>query len=199
MQKTGLTGIILCGGNSERMGMNKANLKFGQLTVIEMVIHNLKPLCDDLIISTNNQDLDYLGLKKTEDKLRGIGPIAGVLSGLSESVSEHNLLVSCDTPFIPTGLFNILLRESKDYDIVLPSYHGHVQSLTGYFNKSILPFIYSEVKKGNTKPVRIFESLHLKILEIGGDMEFYTDHLFLNINTPEDYQEALKIFAKIRA
>jgi molybdenum cofactor guanylyltransferase len=197
MNKADITGIVLCGGESKRMGMNKARLRLGNQTIIEHVIQNLLAVCHQIIICTNNQDLAYLPYRKINDLYHGIGPIAGVISGLSESGTEHNIIVSCDTPFIPVDFYKLILNQPKSYDIVLPEFRGKIQSLTGYFRKSISDFVVGQIKTGNHKPVRIFEMQKLKLVKIDNTCPFYNESMFMNINTPEDYSRALEIYRKI--
>jgi molybdopterin-guanine dinucleotide biosynthesis protein A len=197
MNKADITGIILCGGESKRMGMDKARLRLGEKTIIELVIKNLIPVCHQITICTNNQDLEYLPYKKINDLYHGIGPIAGVISGLSESCTEHNIIVSCDTPFIPVDFYKLILHQPKTYDIVLPEFKGKIQSLCGYFRKSISNFVLDQIKIGNHKPIRIFEMQNTKIVTIDENYDFYNENMFMNINTPEDYSLALEIYRKI--
>ena len=66
--KEKVTGIILCGGKNSRMGKNKALLPLGSKTVIEHIVHTLSTICDELILSTNTNDLDFLTFKKVAEK-----------------------------------------------------------------------------------------------------------------------------------
>lgn len=197
MNKADITGIVLCGGESKRMGMNKASLRLGDKTIIEHVIQNLSAVCHQIMICTNNQDLEYLPYRKISDLYRGIGPIAGVISGLSESGTEQNIIVSCDTPFIPVDFYKLILNQPNSYDIVLPEFRGKIQSLTGYFRKSIIHFVLEQIIRGNHTPIRIFEMQKLNVVRIDTNCHFYKEYMFMNINTPEDYSNALKIYRKI--
>jgi molybdenum cofactor guanylyltransferase len=188
------TGIILCGGQSKRMGVNKGLLKLGDLTITEHVINALNPICGEIILSVNNQDFDFLPYRKVIDKIHGKGPISGFYSSLSESNTDENIIISCDTPFITDYFLNLLLSNSNGFEIVLPVYNSWVQAMTGYFKKSILPVIQSQMRKGNFVPINIFEKCNINLLQVNNKNCKDADKIFFNINSQEDYQKAIKLF-----
>ncbi len=192
-----ITGIILCGGKNSRMGKNKALLELGDKKIIYHLIETLRPICNEIILSTNNQELDFLPHKHVADKQVNLGPIAGFQSTLSESSTTDNLIISCDTPFISTTLLSHLLEKSENYDVVLPSFNNHLQPMIGYFNKNFLKIIDKQIYAGNIKPINIFENANMLKVEITKDMEFYKDYLFFNINTKEQYEVAKRIYERI--
>ncbi|MDF1548282.1 MAG: molybdenum cofactor guanylyltransferase [Bacteroidales bacterium] len=191
------TGIILCGGKSNRMGKNKALLSFGKDTIIELVAKTLSTICDQVIISTNSNELYFLPYTKVADKLVDIGPIAGFHSSLLETKTEHNFIVSCDTPFISSALLLHLFNHSKNYDVVLPVFENHLQPMTGYFNKNIIKIIENQIEAGNIKPINIFENAKMNALKIDSALNFYHKYLFFNINSPEEYEQAKLIHKSI--
>jgi len=188
------SGIILCGGQSKRMGTNKALLKLGKLTMIEHVIQIMQPICGEIILSVNNADLDFLPYRKIKDKIDGIGPIAGFHSSLMETNAEENLVISCDTPFITSQFLNLLISNSKGFDIVLPVYHKRIQTMTGFFRKSMLAVIQDQMEKGNFVPVNIFENTNVNLIQIENEKLLNIGHLFFNINSQEDYEKAKEIY-----
>jgi molybdopterin-guanine dinucleotide biosynthesis protein A len=197
MDKKQITGIILCGGKSKRMGTDKALLKLGKFNLLEIAILTLEPFCDEILLSSN---IEY-PLEKTltyiPDKYDNIGPISGIYSALSESKNEHHIIITCDTPFLTTNTIQFILENAEQYDIVLPQVNGKIQSLTGYFNISVLPFIESEIQKKHYKPIQMFMECKHKILPIDYSLPFYNQNLFLNINSQENYDEACRIFGNI--
>ena len=188
-----LTGIILCGGKSSRMGQNKALLEINGKYIISYVIEILKPFCDEIIISTNTNELDFLPYRKVNDIFNDIGPISGIFSSLLKSRNHKNIVLSCDTPFIKADLLFELLSYSHNFDIVLPEFNNHLQTMTGFFSKNILPIVNEEIKNENYIPPNIFEKCKLKKLKIDKRSLYYNKNLFLNINSPEDYKKAKEI------
>ena len=193
IQQKQVTGIILCGGKSQRMGKNKALLELGGKYIISQVIDTLLPFCTEIIISTNTKELDFLGYRTISDEKNNIGPIAGIYSALKASKTNKNIILSCDTPFINSGLLIKMQEVSQGFEIILPVFQGYLQAMTGIFDKSVLPLIEKELSEGNYIPPRIFEKCNLNKLQIGKENSFYDKHLFFNINSPEDYQKAQEI------
>jgi molybdenum cofactor guanylyltransferase len=189
-----LTGIVLCGGKSKRMGQNKALLKLGNFTLIEHVIKTLSLVCDEIILSVNDESLDILPYRKVKDEISNIGPIAGFYSTLSKSASENNLVVSCDNPFINKMFLDLLINESNGFEIVLPVYKNKIQTTTGFFKKSIIPNIKAQIDKGNYVPVNIFENYNSRMLAITDENCPGADKIFMNINCHEDFENAQKIY-----
>lgn len=198
-QTNQITGIILCGGKSRRMGQNKALLKINEKYIISYVIDTLRPFCDEIILSTNTKDLDFLGYRTVNDLFNNIGPISGIYTSLLESKNSKNIIISCDTPFINSYLLKELLSYSEKYDIVLPEFNGHLQPMTGVFKKKILPVLKREINSGNYIPPRIFEQSNLNKLKITDKDPFYHKQLFFNVNSPEDFSKAQEIMKKIKA
>ncbi len=192
-----ISGIILCGGKSKRMGKNKALLMLEEKYVITYVIELLSQFCNNLLISTNSKDLDFLKIKTVPDEFQNIGPIAGILSALRQSKTDKNIILSCDTPFINKDIIKYMLANSKNYDVVLPVFNEHLQPMTGIFSKNIIPLIENEIKAGNFIPPRIFEKGNLNKLKIDKNLKGWHKHLFFNINKPTDYEKAKEIIKNI--
>jgi molybdopterin-guanine dinucleotide biosynthesis protein A len=185
-----ITGIILCGGKSRRMGNNKAFLKLNGKYIVSHVFEVLSALCKEIIISTNTKELAFLKGDLVADEFQNIGPIAGIYSALKHSKTEKNIILSCDTPFINTDILEYLLKNSENFDVVLPVFEDFLQPLTGIFNKTIIPIIENEITKGNYIPPRIFEKTNLNKLKIDKNIKGWHKHLFFNVNSPEDYEKA---------
>jgi molybdenum cofactor guanylyltransferase len=193
MDRNSITGIVLCGGKSQRMGSNKALLQLGKYNLLEHSINLLQQFSDTILISTGNANLSYNNLKTVTDVFENIGPISGIYSSLSASKTEHNIIVSCDMPFISPECIAYLIARINQNHIVLPQIDGFVQSLTGYFNKQIVKKIEAEIEKNHFKPIQLFRQLNAKIISIEKSLPFYSEHLFFNINTEEDYKRACEL------
>ncbi|MCF6240761.1 MAG: molybdenum cofactor guanylyltransferase, partial [Bacteroidales bacterium] len=98
IDKNNITGIILCGGKSKRMGSNKALLQLNGKCIINYVTELLSNFCNEIIISTNSHELAFLKTELVADEFQTIGPIAGIYSALKHSKTEKNIILSCDTP-----------------------------------------------------------------------------------------------------
>ena len=113
-ETTTITGIILAGGKSSRMGQDKGFLKLKGKTFMSYIIRALKPVVSDIIIVSNNSDYDAFKLKRVEDVMEDSGPLAGLYSGLLNSETENNIVLSCDVPLINTAVLNKLIEGFGD-------------------------------------------------------------------------------------
>ncbi|OGU18025.1 MAG: hypothetical protein A2X61_09395 [Ignavibacteria bacterium GWB2_35_12] len=202
-----ITGIILSGGKSTRMGQDKSFLKFGNQTVIEHISQLMKSIFQDVIIITNEQyKYEFLGLKCYEDIIKSIGPLGGIHSGLTNTVNELNFIISCDIPFITKDVIDFIICQKEDRDIVVTSADGFIQQLCGLYRKKLIPEINKmitnsiEVEKGNNNQhkrkcnvLSLIESVNAKIIDIEKEFSDYKPGTFFNMNNPDDYEKVLKM------
>jgi molybdopterin-guanine dinucleotide biosynthesis protein A len=189
MYESQLTGIILSGGKSSRMGKEKGLVDFQGKPLISHAILALKPLVDNIILGANHQLNNYkkFGYTIVEDEVKNIGPLGGVLSCLQHSDTKNNIILSCDMPFVSTDLLNYLIKQKQDYDVVVPIHDTNkIEPLCGIYSKSIIPVMEDAVKEGNYKLRDIFKKVRFATVEIGPSLPFYSRRLFYNINKPED-------------
>ena len=104
-----ITGVILAGGKSSRMGTDKGLLELNGKPLIQYAIDTLKSIGLEIIIISNNSDYEQFGFPVYPDIIPDKGPIGGVYTALSYSSTEKNLIVSCDTPFLSKKLLNYLI------------------------------------------------------------------------------------------
>lgn len=191
--KNEITGIILAGGKSSRMGKDKALSDFNGKKLVSYAIETLKPLCDPLIISANQKPEKYeaFGLPVISDEIKDIGPMGGILTCLKYSETQHNLIISCDTPFVNSELFRYLLNEIENFQVVVPSHETFlIEPLNAYYNTNIIGALEKSIHEGNYKLMDFFKKVRFKSVGINEKLPFYKEHLFLNINTMKDMDEA---------
>ena len=122
-----ITGIILAGGQSSRMGRDKACLPVGEEALIEMVARRLWPSVDRLIVVGNSRNRSILarqlrGLQVDAvltDVVSGCGPLMGIYTGLMASETPLNVCVPCDMPWISARLLERLLRACDDQTTIV--------------------------------------------------------------------------------
>jgi molybdopterin-guanine dinucleotide biosynthesis protein A len=116
-----VSGLVLVGGSSSRMGRNKALLPVGGVPLIERVVAALRPLATDILLMTNEPaPYAHLGLPCIPDEQPGYGPLMGLYSGLKAVRHEAVLLVACDMPFLNPALLARLVELLPGYDLVIP-------------------------------------------------------------------------------
>ena len=191
-----ITGIILSGGKSLRMGVNKSLLKIGNKSVIEITVDLMKSLFDNNILSTNTpEEYEFLKLSMIEDVFKDAGPLAGIHSALLKSNTDKNFVISCDVPLINREMIEYIIDFQTDSKIIISSAAGFLQPLVGIYHKKLLPEIEKILTINSvesTKPSH--KSLH-KLIESAGaeitdptSLPFYSDELFFNLNNKKDYE-----------
>ncbi len=192
-----VTGIVLAGGKSSRMGSEKGLVLLNGKPLIRYAIESLAPLCDRIIISSNSDDYNNMGFEVVADEIQNIGPMGGLLSSLKKSTTEKNLVLSCDLPFANHLLLAYILQMSIGYDAAVPwQGNQHFEPLCAFYNKSVLNVMEQFVMSQNYKLPDLFENINIKKLIINNMHSFYSDRLFFNVNSKTDITQA-EIWMKI--
>jgi molybdenum cofactor guanylyltransferase len=186
-----VTGIILTGGNSSRMGQDKGLVELGGKTLTEIAIHNLSGLCNRILISANTGSYLQFGPEVVRDVYQGIGPMGGLYSCLRRIKTDYCLVLSVDLPFVNRGLLEYLLNQAKDVQVSVPWSGGeHYEPLCACYHISILPLIENFIDKGNYKLADMFKIASIKPLLIHQDLPFFHPKLFFNVNSMDDLRSA---------
>ncbi len=185
--KTGITGIVLAGGKSSRMGQEKGLILYRGKPLAMHMLDLLRPLCDHLLLSANDSRYRSFGVTVVPDLVEDAGPLAGLAAGLAASPTEGNLVVPCDTPFLNRDLLEYLLSHTAGHEVIIPlDPKGQPHPLCGYYSRSILPAIEEQLKKNERKVLRLLEEVNTLSLPVKESLPFYHARLFANINTPDD-------------
>jgi molybdenum cofactor guanylyltransferase len=182
-----VTGIILAGGKSSRMGAEKGLQELCGKPLIQYAIEALSGLCKSIIISSSSDAYHSLGYKVVADVFPGIGPMGGIYSSLKQSKTEKNLVLSCDLPFVTAELMSYILENSRGFKVAIPWLgHQHYEPLCGFYHLSILDQISDYIQHTNYKLPDLFEEISINKLVISNKLEFYKENLFLNVNSKHD-------------
>jgi len=201
---TDVTGIILAGGKSTRMGENKSFLKLGDTTVIEKVVDLMKSIFSEVIIVTNTpEDYKFLSIPIFEDIYKYKGPLAGIHSGLTASKTENNFVISCDIPLMTEEMIRFIVDFKTEKPVTVCKADGFIQQLAGRYSKIVLP-LAEESLKDEANELRVENQKHRKckvlslLDKVGAEiieadkLDFYINGTFFNMNKPDDYEKILK-------
>lgn len=182
-----VTGFILAGGLSSRMGENKSLMQFKGKPLILFAIEALSPVCEKVIISSNLPVYEFTGCDVWPDELPVQAPINGIYSCLRKSETDWNIFLTCDMPFAGSRLFACLLEQANDADAVIPVHgQGLVEPLCGIYNRSALPMLEYHLKNEQYSILKFLRSIRCRYVNIGPDQEFYSKEMFSNLNSPAD-------------
>jgi molybdopterin-guanine dinucleotide biosynthesis protein A len=199
-KSSSVSGILLAGGKSRRMGgVNKALLEVGGRRIIERAVATLKDLFTEIVLITNSpEDFEFLGLPMFRDKIPGAGSLGGLYTGLSVTTADYGFLAACDMPFILAGPIKHLLNSIDDHDVVIPRVQGFLEPLHAVYSRRCLPFIEELLAQGNLRIIDFLDTVD--VLEIPDeDLKRFDPELrfIVNLNTPEQLQQARKTALKL--
>jgi len=150
MGKTKITGIILAGGKSSRMGAEKGLIHFKGKPMIEYAIEALSPFCDQIQISANSTSYNFLGFEVIEDEVPKSGPMGGIYSCMKHSKNELNFVLSCDMPLITPQIVSHIIEFTDSYEAAIPWHGGeYFEPLCAVYHKNILPEFKKFIQDGN--------------------------------------------------
>jgi molybdopterin-guanine dinucleotide biosynthesis protein A len=183
------TGIILAGGKSSRMGMDKGFCAINGKPMVQYAIEVLEQVCDSLIISSNNPDYELFGFPVIPDLIKDIGPMGGIYTGLMQSETKYNFFLSCDMPMVSVGVIRHILEYKQNYDAVVPIWKNYPEPMCAYYHKRIIDKIDKLIQQGIYKTQVIISEVNAMTIEITENLPFYNDQLFANVNCQTDLEE----------
>ena len=193
MLRSELTGIVIAGGKSRRMGAEKGLIPFGGKPLIIYPVEILTKVCTRVIISANSHAYDFLGLPVISDRASKGGPMTGICSGLLASATEYNILLSCDMPMITAGLLVHLIASADGCKAAVAWHRGFAEPLCGLYHRSLINVLESHIREGKFKLITFLEEIGARFIRIDERLPFYHPYLFLNINTPQDVEVGEKL------
>jgi molybdopterin-guanine dinucleotide biosynthesis protein A len=190
-----LTVAIQAGGESRRMGQDKALVPFLGQPLIQRVYTRLMPVADEIIVTTNRlSDYSFLSLPVFSDMYAGRGPLGGLFTSLSSASQSLVALVACDMPFVNPELlaYQARLIETEAADIVIPiSKDGYEPLHAVYRRETCLPVVEWALENVQWKLIGWFSKVKVRALTMEECRQYDPTGLaFTNINTPQDLAEA---------
>lgn len=181
-----ITGIILAGGKSSRIGSDKGFLLLNNKTFIQLIIEAMQPLVNDIIIVSNNPDYDVFKLKRVNDLIIDAGPLAGVYTGLYYSNTENNLVLSCDVPLINTETLKKLTEQlEENMDVIQLESNDKSMPLIAVYKKHCERKIFELLEQGERRLRFAVNQFKVKTIVLNKEQEKFT----ANINTLSNLNE----------
>lgn len=178
-----ITGIVLAGGKSTRMGTDKAFLQLKGKPFISHILEAIQQCSEDIFVVSNNPKLDELGITRFPDSVPGLGPVGGIHTGLSHSKTEFNLIVACDTPFLSQETIHYLIEGiDEKHDIFIVQCEGVQMPLIGIYRKSSMTYFSQAIDEKKLGLQKLLATLQTKIIILP---ESHAKSVW-NINTPSD-------------
>jgi len=176
------------------MGTSKALLLFDDEPLIVHVVATLQRLfADVVVVAAPEQDLPSMPVRLVSDEVAYQGPVGGIYYGLMAAGSDAAFVTSCDSVFLNIDLIAHLLDQLPEHDVVVPHWQGRFQPLHAVYRRSVSPLLAEQLAHGQLRPVYLFDKVRLRRVDEDEIRCFDPEgSSFYNMNTPEDYAEALK-------
>ena len=194
-----VSGIILAGGKSRRLGVDKTTLPWPPgnpegRTMLDHTVDKLRLVCAEVIV------VGYRGERPLPDRARAVsdaipdsGPLGGLCAGLEAARNEHAIALPVDMPFLSIELLESLIAQPRDYDVLAPVYNL-VQTLHAIYSKRCAEVIRRRMAAGQRSMIGLLEDPEIDVryvqqaeverLDPGG-------RSFANLNTPGDLEAAV--------
>lgn len=188
MKQHSVSGVILAGGKSSRMGQDKALIQWQGKRLVDYLIAAMEPVCQEILISTHLNPKYFPNYQVIRDEFTDIGPLAGIESGLRHASNPTVIFASVDTPLLSASLFAFLLNHHGQFDISLAAHKGVNEPMIGIYKKRIHPLVLTFIEEGKNKPPELIRSTHWQEIEVNSSHNFYHNQLFKNLNRPQDLE-----------
>ncbi|MGH7805525.1 MAG: molybdenum cofactor guanylyltransferase [Candidatus Binatia bacterium] len=184
--------ILLVGGLSTRMGQPKALLPFDGEALVVHLVRRLRTRFDDLVVvAAQGQDLPALDANVVRDEIAEHGPIVG----LHAAKHDGCFLASCDMPFLNAALAEHLVGQLGESDAVVPIMDGRLQPLHAAYSRKIADRLRAPIANGELRMKDLIARLRAKVVDEDSLRAVDSSGLsFKNMNLPEDYDAALRLW-----
>jgi len=185
------SGIILAGGQSKRMGQDKALMEFDGIPMIQHIANTLRDFTNEIIVASNFSIHHQYGDHGVLDNSPNSGPMAGIEAGVSHSGNAANIVISCDAPFVDSSIIEKLIEAEQNAgemtEVIIATCDTQIHPLIGIYRKSALDTIRMHLQERQLRMTDMLNCLNVEYLHFSD-----TDSKsFLNINTQEEWNQAI--------
>lgn len=191
-----MTGLIMAGGKSRRLGQDKRFLILGGKSCLQRVLDVYKNLFEEIVIVADEKEpFQSLGVRVIEDMIPGKATLGGLYTGLHHAGSDRVFAAAVDMPSLSIEAIRIVLGQAGQADIVIPDLNGKLQPMHAIYSKTCLPYLKKLVDASRLKVQELCAIPELSVHRIPQSVFERVDpelRSFFNINTPEDLAQARK-------
>ena len=208
-----LSGIILSGGQSRRMGQDKAFLELGGRRLLDHVAEALGQVCDDLVVVANDVErYRGPGWRVAPDAFPGAGSLGGLYTGLQAARHPYVVTVACDMPFLNVALLRYLAEAAQGWDAAIP--RAHIEGMTGrgsrrdgsptakdvdlqplhaVYHRRVARPIRDRIAAGDLRMIGFLPAIRARYVSAEEVQRLDPQGLsFFNANTPEEWQAVVE-------
>jgi len=195
-----VSGFILAGGASRRMGTDKAHLPFGSETILNRQVRLLRGVCRTVAIIASPARFVETGIQTFEDEIPGKGPLGGIHTGLRRARTEFSLFLGCDMPLMVGRFLRYLCEQALASPALVtlpPPWAGGRFPLCVVLRRAALARVRFCLESGQNKLGRFFlRAPHRTISKPEFTRAGFSTRIFCNLNTPEEYERMQQQWAR---
>ena len=160
-----LTGVIVAGGRSSRLGRSKPLIRIGGRLVLARIESALRPICEEIILVVRkgqNDEVAETGLALrmhvVEDDWDEAGPLAGIEAGLAATATQLAFVTAADHPFVSSQLVSALAYAGEGVDLVVPPIADRMQPLHAVYRASVRGAMRADIASGRFSPLNFIRN-----------------------------------------
>jgi len=180
-----ITGVILAGGRSRRMGKDKTLLEIGGITLFDRALGMMRELFSEVLIAGDRKDLVRPGVRCYPDLFPG-SALGGLYTGLMKSHHDMIFVCSCDMPSPNVNIARLILSQDREFDVVVPRTPDGLEPLFARYHKRCLPAMKDMLDRQEFRIYDFYPQVRTRYLDTA-ELPADWQNSFLNINTPEEY------------
>ena len=196
-----VTGIVLAGGDSRRMGRDEAFLTLSGRSLIEIVVDRMAKVCTEvLVVAGDVRPYAGMGDRLVTDHYRGVGVLGGLHAGLLAARNDLTLVVGCDMPFLEPALLQAFVNWARRFDVAVLKRGEYLEPLHGAYRRTCLPAITAVIRGNNRRLLSFFPDVRIRYVtaeEVAAiDPAFRS---FRNVNKREDWDAVQEEWKEIHS
>ena len=183
-----LAAAILTGGRARRLGgVTKGALRIGEAAIIDRQLHVLRDVAADVfVVGRDDPAWVSRGLRVVPDEIPDAGPLGGIYTAIVQSPCERTLVVACDMPFLSDGFLR-RLAAVEDADVVIPRRPRGYEPLCAIYSRICATDMRARIDRGAYEASALPAGVRVAELDVDNDL------IFVNVNTPHDYERAKRL------
>ena len=196
-----VTGVLLAGGKSRRMGEDKRYLVVGEQTLLERGLAVLRSFFQEVlvVIAQDSPPLD-LDARVVRDLVPDCGSLGGLHTGLTQAITPYIFVVACDMPFLDPAVIAQFTSRRATADIVMAKLAAQLHPMHALYGKQCLPVVEQMIRARQLKIQEIVSHASLRVRYVTEADLLAIDpsgRSFKNVNTPADLEVARSLLAQL--
>jgi len=199
--ETEVTGVLLAGGKSRRMGEDKRHLVVGEQTLLERGLALLQSIfCEVLVVIAQDSPPLSIDARVVRDLVPDCGSLGGLYTGLTQATTPYIFVVACDMPFLNQTVITQFTSRRGTADIVMARLADRLHPMHALYSKRCLPALEQMIRARQLKIQEIVSQSSLQVRYVTEADLLTIDppgHSFYNVNTMADLEAARSLLARI--